>query len=405
MPDQQQTHVFSLAFWHRVVVIAFFTIAGLVLAADVLVPLSIASLIFILLTSAVDRLCQVEILGTRIPRWLAHVISAALLVLGLLGLLSILTSQAGAVADALPRYEARFSEILARVVTLVGDKNYQAAQQAILEMDFTGFAGGAIGSAGSFLSAFFLILLYIPFMMLEQGPMRLKVALAAPDAESAQNLHRVLTRISESVQRYVGIKTLVSFLTGVGSYAIMKPVGLDFAETWAILAFVLNFIPTIGSIIGVALPSLVALVQFDTNTPFLIILVGCGAVQFIIGNILEPSLTGKSLNLSPLMVILALTFWTAIWGIPGALLSVPITVCTMIVLANIPSTKSLAILMSGDGNLSDGSQKDNPVREVAQGEASEAARRKSKLTVSKSELDTETEAIRQEFEQNLDNRS
>lgn len=341
----------DLAFWHRLVVIVFLTVAGLVLAADVLAPLSVALLLFVLLTAIIDRIRKIDINGRQVPGWLAHVLGIALVLLGLLGILSILSNQAGDVSDALPRYEQRFAGITSRIVALVGDTNYASAQSALNDLNIAEFASGLLASAGTFLSAFFLVLLYIPFMMLERAPMRAKIELASPDKKFSADLRRMLASISQSLQHYMGIKTSVSVLTGVGSYAVMRPVGLDFAETWGVLAFALNFIPTLGSIMAVALPALVALVQFDTFTPFLIIVAGCGLVQFVVGNILEPSLTGRSLNLSPLMVVLSLTFWTAIWGITGAWLSVPITVCALIVMSHIPATQSLAILMSGDGKL------------------------------------------------------
>jgi AI-2 transport protein TqsA len=179
-----------------------------------------------------------------------------------------------------------------------------------------------------------------------------KILLAAGTSEAASEFNRILQSISVGLQHYVGIKTAVSLLTGTLSYVVMKLVGLDFAETWGVLAFALNFIPTLGSMVAVVIPAVVALVQFETLTPFLIIVLGCGAVQLVVGNIIEPTLTGKTLNLSPLMVILSLTFWTTMWGIPGALLSVPITVCVLIIFSNLSATKPWAILMSGDGKLS-----------------------------------------------------
>ena len=255
---------FGLAFWHRLVVVVFLTVAGLVLAADVLAPLSVALLLFVLLTAVIDRIGKIDIAGRQVPGWLAHVLGIALVLFGLLGILSILSNQAGDVAAALPRYEERFASIASRIITLVGDTNYAAAQSALSDLNIADFASGLLSSAGTFLSAFFLVLLYNPFMMLERGPMRAKIELASPDQGFRVNLRRVLSSISLSLQRYMSIKTSVSLLTGVGSYAIMRPVGLDFAETWAVLAFALNFIPTIGSIMAVALPALVALVQFET---------------------------------------------------------------------------------------------------------------------------------------------
>ena len=224
---------------------------------------------------------------------------------------------------------------------------------ALDTIDVTSWFTGALGTAGSFLSALFLVLLYIPYLMAERAPMRRKIAAAADSTKTERNIHNLTGSISDRLQKYVGIKSMVSAMTGIASYAVMKPVGLDFAETWAVLAFLLNFIPSIGSVVAVILPTVVALVQFDTAMPIVIVIAGCGIIQFCIGNVLEPSLMGKSLNLSPLVVILALTFWTTVWGIPGALLSVPFTVCIMIILADLPKARWLAVLMSGDGNLGD----------------------------------------------------
>ncbi len=341
----------GLTFWFQIVVLVFLTTASLTLASSVLIPLSIAVLLFVLLTATSDRIRETQILGHTVPRWMAHLGALVLILLGLAIVLSVLSSQASQVSEAFPRYEARLSEILSRLVALIGNENYATAQKALGQINLSGLAGNLLGSAGAFLSAVFLVLLYVPFMLAERRPMRSKVDLAITDPKMADRVRKIVHSISSGIQRYVGIKTFVSALTGFGSYAVMRYVGLDFAETWAVLAFVLNFIPTVGSIVGVALPALVALVQFEQAGPFLVILAGCGAVQFSIGNILEPMLLGKSLNLSPLMVILALTFWTAIWGIPGALMSVPITVCIMIVLTHIPATRPIAILMSGDGRV------------------------------------------------------
>lgn len=146
-------------------------------------------------------------------------------------------------------------------------------------------------------------------------------------------------------------KTFVSVLTSLISYSVFRWLDLEYAETWAVLTFALNFIPSIGSIVAVVFPAMVSLVQFDTITPFLVIVLFCGTVQFMIGNFLDPALLGRSLNMSTFMVIIALTFWSAVWGVIGAFLSVPLTVCILIVFSHIPALRPLAILMSKDGEL------------------------------------------------------
>ncbi|SMP10128.1 AI-2E family transporter [Shimia sagamensis] len=333
----------------QVVLCLFFGVAGLKFGASVLVPLSLAVLLFVLISAIIDRFKGATLFGMRTPDWIAHVLAFGSVVIGVAIILSILTSQAGAVSEAFPRYEARFAHIVSQFASLIGDEAFSAAKAGVAEMNLSNLASGALSSASGFLSALFLVILYVAFLMGERAPMRQKLALAIPDAHTHEKVLAIADSMSNSLQRYVSIKTFVSILTAVGCYIFMKPVGLDFAETWAVLAFMLNFIPTIGSILGVVLPTIVALVQFDSTLPILVVVLGCGSVQFTIGNVLEPKMTGRSLNLSPFLVILSLTFWTAVWGIPGALMSVPLTVCIMIVLSHIPATRPLAVLMSGDG--------------------------------------------------------
>lgn len=131
----------------------------------------------------------------------------------------------------------------------------------------------------------------------------------------------------------------------------MSLVGLDFAGFWALLIFVLNFIPNIGSLVATILPTLLALVQFDTLVPFMIIGIGVGTTQLIIGNFIEPPLMGRSLNISPLVVLLSLVLWGSMWGIPGMFLCVPITVVLMIILYQFESARWIAVALSKNGNV------------------------------------------------------
>jgi predicted PurR-regulated permease PerM len=129
-------------------------------------------------------------------------------------------------------------------------------------------------------------------------------------------------------------------------------VGLDFAIFWAFLIFLLNFIPNIGSLIATLFPSALALIQFEnTFAPFLVILIGVGAIQLLVGNLIEPRMMGSSLNISSLAVILSLSLWGTIWGITGMVLCVPITVIMMIIFAQFPTTRPVAILLSENGQL------------------------------------------------------
>jgi predicted PurR-regulated permease PerM len=165
-------------------------------------------------------------------------------------------------------------------------------------------------------------------------------------------MQRAMADISESIRRYLLIKTIMSLLTAGVSYDVLNMIGVDFAETWTLLIFLLNYIPSIGSILGVIFPALLVLLQFDTLWQFFIIAVLLSSAQLIIGNVIEPTFMGRTLNLSPFVVIASLAFWSIIWGPVGAFLSVPLTTTLVIACSHVPSFRWIAVLLSADGQIS-----------------------------------------------------
>jgi predicted PurR-regulated permease PerM len=196
-----------------------------------------------------------------------------------------------------------------------------------------------------------IIVIYVGFLLAEEHILPEKIRHLHSDPEKAEHKISLATEVSESIQRYIGMKTIVSLLTAAVSYAVLAFVGVDFAAIWALLVFFLNFIPTIGSIIGAVFPSLLTLVQFDTLMPFFIVAVGLGGTQFLIGNVIEPTYMGKSLNLSSFMILLALSFWGLVWGLAGMFLAVPMMVMTGIVCAQFRGLRWVSVLLSTDGKL------------------------------------------------------
>jgi predicted PurR-regulated permease PerM len=168
-------------------------------------------------------------------------------------------------------------------------------------------------------------------------------------ADEESRVMKILNRISSSFGDYIRLKTYVSILTGVVGYIFLTIMGVDSPFFWALLMFLLNYIPTIGSLVATVFPAVFSLMQFGEFTPFFIILVGLGVIEWVIGNVVEPKLMGNSLNLSPLVTILALIVWGQIWGITGMLLSTPITVVMVIVFSQFASTKRVAIMLSQNG--------------------------------------------------------
>ncbi|WP_425046404.1 AI-2E family transporter [Primorskyibacter sp. S87] len=327
------------------------SVLGLSAGAGFLIPLVLAFLAYVLITAVSDRVLQMERMPITIPRWVADLIGVAVVLAGLFAVMFILASQATHLAREVGNYEVAFDSAVNRVVALIGTDVARFLRDTLVGIDMSLVARSAFGGATSFLSTFLLISLYVGFMMAERTLMGKKLKLAVRDTRLSHELSSIMAAVSHSLQSYVGVKTFVSTLTALVSYGIFRWLGLEFAETWAVLTFALNFIPSIGSIIAVIFPATVSLLQYDTITPFLIIVFLCGSVQFLMGNLLDPALLGRSLNLSTVMVMLALTFWSAVWGIIGAFLSVPLTVCIMIVFAQIPALRPVAILMSKDGKL------------------------------------------------------
>jgi len=251
-----------------------------------------------------------------------------------------------------PAYQANFE---AKIMALLGYFGIQEAptfEQLVDQINLQQFISASASSLTSIVANSGLTLIYLLFLFLEQKNMDKKLSELMSDNVREQRMRKLLRRISDDVRKYVTIKLAASLTTGVLSYIFLLIVGVDFAAFWALLIFLLNFIPTIGSIIATIFPALITLVQFDSLGPFFLVAGGLTSIQILIGNILEPRFTGTTLNLSPTIILLNLSLWGAIWGIPGMFLCVPFLVITMIVFSHLPQTRSIAVMLSSDGKLS-----------------------------------------------------
>ena len=140
-------------------------------------------------------------------------------------------------------------------------------------------------------------------------------------------------------------------MTGFLSYFVLLFLGIDVPALWAFIIFLLNFIPSVGSISATAFPVIFSAVQYGDLSKSLYVLVGVLSIQVLIGNVVEPRLLGNRLNLSPIVILLGLTFWGYVWGVVGMLLSVPIMAMMMIIFSQFDNTRNIAIFFSHDGNL------------------------------------------------------
>jgi predicted PurR-regulated permease PerM len=203
----------------------------------------------------------------------------------------------------------------------------------------------ALGTIFDLVGQVIVVLVYLAFLVAEQTSLAPRIRRSYP-TDQAQQIFEIMERINTSISNYIAVKTFVSVLTGVFTTVVLLLFGVDYAVLWGVLAFLFNYIPYVGSIVAILLPSALALVQFGSLGWAVVILFVLNLVQSVIGYWLEPVLTGRRLDLSPLVIILALAFWGSIWGVVGMILAVPLIVSIKIILENIPATRPLGAILS-----------------------------------------------------------
>lgn len=196
----------------------------------------------------------------------------------------------------------------------------------------------------SFMGSAFWVVLFVIFILSERGGIARKIVRGF-GPERAIDILDVMRRINKSVQQYLGLKTLISLLTGVLVAISLALLQAPFPFLWGLLAFLLNFIPNIGSIIAGIPPVLITLFDSGSIMKTMLVAISFVVIQTVVGNFIEPKVLGKGLDLSPLVVLLSLLFWGWLWGIPGMLLSVPLTAALKISLEQFDSTKPIAIIL------------------------------------------------------------
>jgi predicted PurR-regulated permease PerM len=201
-----------------------------------------------------------------------------------------------------------------------------------------------LGPFISFMSELLLVLVFMIFILAGRGRLERKIALAF-SPEQASTVSRAVRKIDHQVQKYLAVKTLMCLITGILTTVILALFRLPFAVIFGVLAFFLNYIPTIGSIIATVAPVLLAAFYFGHLGPAVGILVLLLAINLVLGNFVEPRLMGKGLELSPLLVFFSLFFGAWLWGIPGMILAVPSLSILKIVFSNVPSLRMLEAMM------------------------------------------------------------
>jgi predicted PurR-regulated permease PerM len=201
-----------------------------------------------------------------------------------------------------------------------------------------------VGTVISALGMIVLIVALLCLLLAELHQFRVKLQRAFR-TQTSQRLRQVIETLMDRFQRYFVARTVVSAINGVCAGLLAWAVGLDFAFVWGLLAFVLNYVPTLGSILAVAPPVMQAVLQAEGIGLILLTAATQAALQIVLGNYIDPKIEGRMLSISPLAVLVSIVFWGWVWGIPGALLGVPLTVSLIIVCQHTERLRPLAVLL------------------------------------------------------------
>jgi predicted PurR-regulated permease PerM len=309
---------------------------------SIFIPLLLSVLLYFLFNSVVRKM-----LSWKIPKSFALLILLFFLfvIFYLIGIL--LFANIASVSENFPKYSDNISRMLENFTHKINIPKLDSVLKSIKWSEIAPVLTGTFGTFATFIGNIILVIIFLMFMLAGRESLfkRLHTAFLH---EKANKIIELLNSIEEQVQHYLLIKAGVSFITAIISLAILLVGNMDFAIFSTILIFVLNFIPNLGSIVATIFPVLIAIAQKGFVLETFLIIGGLILTQIIIGNVLEPKITGKSINISPLVILISLILWGWMWGIVGMMLAVPITSALKIVFSHIPRLKPISDLISNE---------------------------------------------------------
>jgi len=314
----------------------------LVVGRPLLVPFAFALLIWAVLNALTDALK----LYARFPTWLAWPTSLALVIGSLYAIARIMADETSAIAAQAPGYYAKLEQLTNHWLHFLRLGPLPALSDLFSASGVADMLGQAAASAGGLLFDVGLVAVYVGFLLAEQNHLPGKLAKLDSDSSRRDETGRVIHAIARQLQAYLGVCTLLSAVMAAATYALLRVLGVQFAGFWALVMFLANYIPTIGGA-AVFLPAVTALIQLRSLSDFVLVGAVLFGVHFVLMNIVINVMLGHALNLSPIGMILALSFWGLIWGISGLFLAVPLTSAFVIVCEHIKGLEWFAIAMSG----------------------------------------------------------
>lgn len=321
----------------------FIVLAGIKTAANILVPFLLSVFVAIICNPLIVKASKY-----RIPKPIAVVAIIAIIMLIALSLGGLVGKSLRELSQLLPEYKAQLSEQFVWLTNKLAEYNIQISSDILMQYfdpsAAMSLAADMLSGLGGVMANLFLIIITVIFMLFEASSLPKKLHLALDDPEMRI---KQIDRFLDSVNNYLAIKTLVSIATGCCVSFMLWMFGLDFYLLWGVLAFLLNYIPNIGSIISAVPAMSLAILQLGIGPAGLIGL-GYLVINTVMGNVVEPRYLGRGLGLSTLVVFLSLIFWGWLLGTVGMLLSVPLTMIIKIALEASQEGRWVSVLLSGD---------------------------------------------------------
>ncbi|MDX2235557.1 MAG: AI-2E family transporter [Hyphomonadaceae bacterium] len=305
----------------------------------------------LILWFAIDGLRQgLEARVKGMPSWASLLVAIVFVLTLVAGLGTLVTQNVGEIAGRLSEQGPRLNRFVAEAYRLAGLAGPAPTVDALLAQADAGALLTAVGAGlQNLVGGVVFILIYLGFLFSAAATFPEKLDRIFPAAADRDEVRLVLTEIRQSMAGYLWVQTVMSLVITGLTLATLLALGMPNAVFYAVLIFFLNYVPTVGSLIAVMLAALAAIVEFDSLAQVALVVAGVSIWQFVVGNFVQPRLTGDQLNLSAVVVLLSLAFWGSLWGIVGAFLSAPLTTMIMVICAQNESMRWIAVLLSEDG--------------------------------------------------------
>ena len=321
----------------------------LYLGRPILLPIVAAVIAVYLLISASDRLKSLPVLR-HLPLVIIRSFLLIVFTLAIVVLATIVAATAREIVAVVPVYEANVDALVDHLADVFDlDRQELWDELRAVTIDQIDLRSAALRVLSGFTNvgmSIFVIVIYAAFIMLERDGFERKLRAIWADEARARATLQTVNEINRKISDYLEVKTLINIILGAICYVILWFMDVDFALFWAVAIGFLNYIPYFGSLLGVAFPAVLSVAQFGSLSYSLLLTVLLVIAQFVVGSIIEPRMVGRHMNISPVIVLISLSIWTALWGIPGAILAIPLTSMLAIIFANISQTRPIALVLA-----------------------------------------------------------